>query len=327
MLETDRRTVYFFDFVLESFPAEAPRFEIKPVLDKVHKAYKNNAIKWSYRNNELTVRIAEMTIGEEFTSILVHLSDIKASDPAFSNTITGDVRIEEKKSNEGIAAGCHIVIRHIPLKERGNKYLTVIEDVRGVPRSVIQKFLTNVFRNHCSAEFIRNNDKKKPLKCRPVPKLAMHGRKTLKEALQKGVLTNILLLDNKEGQYFDDDKELQLSGKQLRIKVVGEPSTNHALELINQIKKKFSSDYNQIRLAYSEVVGTKKVQQTKANSKTVDVKKQRSIEFDSNVDDLATELFAKSEVVMLKNEIGQCEKKLHSDLQGKMVKLLKEAIN
>ncbi len=325
MLESDRRWVYFYDLKLESYPKEAPRFEMAKVVKNVHGAFRNGPITWSYRNSEVTVRIADMKVSDEFTSILVHLADIKASDPAFSNVVTGNVRVEEKQNNEGIGVGCHIVIQNTAYNEQSNSYLTIVEEVRGISKTIIQSFLANVLRNHSSEEYTVTNKKEKAKKCRPKPHLAAHGSKTLKESLENGALTGIVLLDNKAGEVFDDDDELTLNGRQMKIKVTSAPTGNKALDILQKVKEKYATDYDQLRFTYSEKVGTRKVKNPGAAEKKKDVKRQRNMQFETKLKNFAEQLFSKSELVVLKDDIGQCERSVHIGLNNAMKRLIKEA--
>lgn len=326
MLEANRRWAYYYDLNLESYPADAPAFEMEDVLQKVKAYWSNGKAVYKYRNQEVTVRIADIKFSKEYAAILIHHSDIKATDPAFSNTTTGELRVEEKEDDEGIAVGCHIIIRRTSLPGNKSRYLTMIEEVTGVPKSIIVQFLTAVLRGCCQKTFSTSANSKKKYSSRPRVKLEGHGSSTLKESLEKGALQNITLVEKGTGEYFDDNQELLVTGKQLSLKVTGGPIGDAALNIIANALKLGKKEYHHVRVVYSEVVDKKKKKMPDGKVKSIEKKKQRTVDFETRNRKFADSLFTKSESIKLTDEIGQCEKVIHPELSRKMKKLMNDAI-
>ena len=326
MIDSNRRWAYYYDFNLVSVPADAPAFQMDTVLKNVEILWKNDEAVHKYSNGDITVRIADMNFVNGYTGVLIHLSDIKASDPAFSNIKTGDVRVEEKKDNEGIAVACHVLIKRESIPGKNNRYLAMIEEVKGLPRSMIETFLTAMLRSSCKTHYKSSTGASKEKECRPVLKLHGHPSQTLTQSMEKGALQGITLLKSSTGKYFDDNKELIEAETQLKLKVEGTPRGQHALDLIKTAFNIGKKDYDHIRVVYSEVISKEKKKDSKGNVKTVEKKKQRTVNFETKKAQFAEALFTKSESIRLDTEIGQCEEVSHKELLNKMKKLLVAAV-
>ena len=81
-----------------------------------------------------------------------------------------------------------------------------------------------------------------------------------------------------------------------------------------------------MRVQYSEVVSEEVTTSEKGERKTRQIKKQRTMPFNSKEADIANLLFTKSELIELKNEIGQCENNIHKELANNMKKMLEKAL-
>lgn len=325
MFESNRRWVYFYDFYLKSIPKEAPDFKIADVIKNLTNLTNQNKAIHQYRHKEVTMRIREMKVTKERAEILIHLSDIKATDPAFSNNVTGNVRTEKKQPNEGIAVACHVIIKLAPVDPKQNRFLAVIEEVKGIPRSQIEAFLTALMKLSCSREFIKSDNDDKPKPCRPSVKLAAHGGKNLKDILTTGELKGITLIKDNSGVHFDDKKELEIAEESIKLKNLGAKIGRGAIELINSVREKAKKDkFDQVKVVYSEVIDTKVKKLANGKVSKKNTTKQRTMNFNPRKANLADDLFTRSEPVKLDKEIGQCDEMLHSELVNKMYKLLNE---
>lgn len=328
MQSSEFRWVYFYDFNLKSYPIDAPVFEIEDVFNKIERTWKNGNAVNQYRNKELTIRLKDFKKVQGFAVLLIHVSDIKATDPAFSNIQTGDVRVEEKKPDEGIGAACHVIFSTDCINKKKGWHLSIIEEVVGIPKSTIEQFLTHLLKKSCSTNFKKpGKENNRDLICRPMAVFNGHASSTLKNSLSNSSLQGITLLNHNEGKFIDDDEELLMSEQVIKLKVTGAPTGNKAIDII-----KFATEYgkkqnfDEVRVQYSEVVGEEVKKDSKGETKIRQVKKQRTVPFSSKEVDIANLLFTKSEMVDLNDPIGQCEDKIHKELSNKMKKLLSEAV-
>lgn len=328
MQSSEHRWAYFYDFHLKPFPDDAPDFEFEEVLNKIEHTWKSGNAVHQYRNKELTVRVKDFQKVKGFALLLINVSDIKATDPAFSNVETGDVRVEQKLDNEGIGAACHIIFSRDSINGKKGWHLSIIEEVVGIPKSIIEQFLTHLFREICATNYNKPGSKsKKGNVCRPMAIFNGHASSTLKDSLTHSSLQGITLLNHNEGKFIDDDKELLMSEQVIKLKVTGTPSGNQAVDLIKKATaygKKQS--YDEVRVQYTEVVAEETKKDNKGEVKTRQIKKQRTVPFSSKEVDIANLLFTKSELIELKKEIGQCENKIHTELANKMKSLLEKAM-
>jgi len=326
MQAANRRWVYYYDFNLESYPKDAPQFDLEDVLPKVKTLWQNGKAVHNYRNDEITIRIKEMKILKEYTGILLHLSDTKATDPAFSHVETGDVRVESKKEGEGIGAACHIIFKRDSIGSKKGWHLSIIEEVVGIPKSMIEQFLNYIFRVSCQTSFNKPGSKnKKGNICRPKANFNGHASSTLKESLKHGALQGITLLSHNSGEYIDDDKELLMTEQVIKLKVTGAPSGDKAIGIVQQARLFANSkSFGEVRVQYSEVVAEETKKNAKGEVKTTQIKKQRTLPIDakSRNGDIENLLFTKSELIELKDEMGQCENTFHFELITKMKVLL-----
>ncbi|NWL14742.1 hypothetical protein FHG08_02975 [Pseudoalteromonas sp. Scap03] len=328
MQSTERRWVYFYDFHLRSYPDDAPQFDFDEVLDKVEHIWKNGKAVHQYRKNEITIRVKDFKRIDGFVMLLLHASDVKATDPAFSNTQTGAVRVEVKKKFEGIGAACHVLFSLDCIKEKKGWHLSVIEEVTGLPKSTIEQFLTRLFQISCKSTYKKPGSKSKEGNiCRPMASFNGHASSTLQNSLKHSSLQGITLLNNNDGNFIDDNKELRMSEQAIKLRVSGKPTGSKALELIKKATS-FGKEknYDEVRVQYSEVVSEEVTTNEKGEKKTRQVKKQRTMPFNSKEADIANLLFTKSELIELNNKIGQCENNIHKELANNMKKMLEKAI-
>jgi hypothetical protein len=328
MQSSEHRWAYYYDFHLKTFPDDAPIFEFEEVLNKIEDTWKKGKAVHQYRNKELTVRVKDFQKVQGFALLLINVSDIKATDPAFSNVETGAVRVEPKLDKEGIGAACHIIFSRESINTKKGQYLSIIEEVVGIPKSTIQQFLTYLFKESCTTSYNKSgNTNKIGNVCRPMAVFNGHASSTLKDSLTHSSLQGITLLNHNEGKYIDDDKELLMSEQVIKLKVKDAPSGNIAFDLVKKATAYGKKEnYDEVRVQYTEVVAEETTKDSKGEVKTRQVKKQRTIPFNSKEVDIANQLFTKSELIELKNEIGQCENRIHIELANKMKFLLENAM-
>lgn len=328
MQATNRRWTYYYDFQLKSYPDDAPQFDLEIVIPKVEQLLKAEKAVHQYRNEEITIRIKEIEAKKTYFGILLHLSDIKATNPAFSHTETGAVRVEKKKEGEGIGGACHILFKRECINDQKGRHLAIIEEVVGIPKSMIEQFLTFILKASCETNYKKPIQKgKKERVCRPIAKFNGHASSTLKQSLETGTLQYITLLNHKKGEYIDDDKELQTTERVMRVQAVGAPTGNKAVDLVKRARAFANKDsYDEIRVQYSEVVTEEAKVDAQGKKVMKEVKKQRTIPIEAKgkEGDLANLLFTKSQLIELDNEIGQCEETMHQELKSKMKDLLLE---
>lgn len=326
MLPTNHRWVYYYDFELQPYPADAPAFQLEPVLNQVEKAWESGKAVRKYENESLTVRIKDMNFCEDYIGLLINVSNINATDPAFSHTETGVVRTEQKKNGEGIGASCHVLFRKESIKENQSRYLALVEEVVGIPKSTIEKFLTYIFRNHCVAHYKNTaSSSEKEKECRPRAKFKGHGSENLKTSLKEGELKGVILLNHNDTGYIDDEKQLRATERVVRLRATGKPKGNMALDAVRRAKEYGKKNgFDEIRVQFSEVVDEVTTKSASGKSKKREVTKQRTVKFESREENFANLIFTKSEMIKLTNEIGQCEEKIHSELENEMAKKLEK---
>lgn len=322
MLPTDHRWIYYYDFNLKSYPEEAPSFDLTAVLKRIEQVWKEDKAVIKYENDTLTMRVKDMYFGADDICVLINIANTNATDPAFSNTLTGAVRTEVKKKHEGIGVSCHVLFQKTEIKK--HHYLALIEEVVGVPKTRIEQFMTGLFREHCKQEFSNAvTTKGKSKICRPMAEFSGHGSESLKSSLATGVLQGVVLVNHKDTGYIDDEKTLRKTENVMRIRATDAPSGNVALDVIKRAKSYAKNhEFDEVRVQYRETVASTTTTDKDGVVKPKNTTKVRTVKFDSKEENLADLIFTKSELIKLGTIIGQCEEHIHTDLKNQMLKKL-----
>ncbi|HGM5295040.1 TPA: hypothetical protein ACKP0P_001608 [Serratia marcescens] len=281
---------------------------MKQAIDKVKLVYDaGNAVKM-YFNESRALRLSDIKINNysKKATLLIQMCDKNVSDPVFSELKSGSLRVEPKLAGEGIAVSAHVVLSLQPNTNSTNSYLTLVEDVPGIGRTILKSFLQALFKEAFDGDEFKNPNTNRFCEHRPMLEITSHQSRSLADSLKGGRLLTVTLTSSKKISEFDKTPYTQQVDHVVKLKVVKQPRT--VADKVNFI--------NDMR----GVAHKKGFDKFKVSFKNHD--KQDSLEFERN-DNASTKLFTRSEKVLLRVPIGQCEATIHDDFHEKLLALIK----
>ncbi|EGH9933087.1 hypothetical protein IFO16_000594 [Salmonella enterica] len=295
-------------------PKDAPHMPVLDVMKAVKKLFSSKKAIYSIENGKSTVRIVDMSINENdgCTTILLQYANSNASDPHFANKKTGASRKANREKDEAPAVTSHICIKHASRDKNlfPDLYKVMIEEVPGLTKSLIASALTWMVAESTDYSFMRDDGKKsREIQCRPIISISPYASKTLKESLSTGVLTGMTAVRYKNNKQLDEDGDIIIIQESMVLSF--ENTTGQ--KAIGLVKK--ASDL--VRgMQYSDLKLTRRDKNKRTHSDEIDVSYEKSIE------DIADTIFAEKEKIIVNKQIEMCEKKIHTQLAGKMKDLL-----
>lgn len=307
MLDQLKRWIFFYDIRIEPSSDIGPSIPMPYIMDNLLVRQNDGDAVKLINNETAAIRINDMKIDKKnkIAFLLIQYSDKSVADPAFGNLITGELRVEPKLEGEGIAVSAHLAISLDPIEQRGNVYLSLIEEVTGISRSKITPFFNSEFRHSCRFKFTDPNGKKRS--CRPLAKMYGHPSQSLIDDLKRGELRHIELINlmHKEDA-FDEEGYTKEIHRSIKLKVNKNCDGNTAQRLLQKIRLLAKNDgYHEMRVTYHRWEG-----------------KDRTVPFSTIKDDIKEKLFTRVELCRVRKPIPQCSPKLRKDIMDFMIENL-----
>jgi len=310
MLDQNKRWVNYYKNFLKPSPEDAPYTKMSEILETLHERFLSGECVKLIENQTSAIRIRDMAFNKEnqVATLLFQYSDTKISDPTFANLETGELRVEPKLDGEGVAVSAHMVLSLIPEHPRGATYLTLLEDVPGIGRTKIEPFLTSEFRAVFEEHY--QNAEGRTLKYRPTSEISGYAKESLKEGLQKGVLTGLEFKKYKNVEVdFDEPGFVKVDSYTMKLKLKRKLEGDEALSLIDRVRRKAkASDYQDMVVRYERNEG---------KGKTFNMSTAR--------EDAADALYSKFEIITVTDALPQCLPEIREEFATKMIKLLVQA--
>jgi hypothetical protein len=262
---------------------------------------------WLFQNERAAVRLAEMEIDHDLgiAVLLIHYSDMNASDPVFANLETGALRMEPKLAGEGVAISAHLLISIRPTNPTQDTYVTLLEDVPGLGRTKITPFLKAIFR--LSSDFHFNGDDGKERKCRPVPDMVGHVSRRLRDDLEGGVLNGFELVKYRHvNGEFDEAGFLEEKTRIVQVAVTQPLTGKPAVDLINLVKARaLNAGYADMKVKFKRAEGP-----------------QKSVVVGTGREDAGDALSVNSTFLKVEEPLAQCSDAIRPDVVQKMKAML-----
>lgn len=254
MLSRWERWVFFYDFVLESAPDDAPQIQLRDVIDVLIPRFRGGECVKLINRETAALRIQDMILDEqrEYVAMLINYSDSEATDPVFGDLETGVLRLEPKLEGEGVTTSAHLIVSLRPT--RTGSFQAVLEDVPGIGRTKLVPFLTSEFRAIGDFRFRDVNGREK--RCRPVPRLLGHQSQTLREDLGRGVLSAIELESRRAPAEMDELPDVEVTHRRISFKPTRPSAGETALGIVNRIARVGRErGYEEIRVKFNRNEG------------------------------------------------------------------------
>ncbi|MBQ4676136.1 hypothetical protein H9X88_24305 [Aeromonas hydrophila] len=310
LLDDYSRYVIECELELGKIPKDAPDMPLRQCLPFFISLIDSGKAVYPFNNDRSVLRIVGYDASQkDALTLLFQLSDSDASDPAFAELATGKSRVVQKEDGEGVAATAHLVIALDPInKSFPDTYAAIFEEVPGITRTLISAGMTSFMAAAVSMEFERQNgSKKSTVKCRPSILLVPLSGQSLSECLKDGWLLGFTVVQKSKNALLDEDGDLTLEETRLIIKTPKSRS-QRAMDLVKKavefVQKK---EYTGLRLMYED-----------------GDKRRKGIQLDSSRSDYLASSFVKTEYVNLGDKIFLCQDSIHSELEGKMLTILRK---
>ncbi|NVJ58209.1 MAG: hypothetical protein HWE19_17785 [Vibrionaceae bacterium] len=309
MLDYYQRELSFLELSLLSLPSKSPvtfKFH-EDVLPYLIQAVDEGTAVYPTKNKTACLHIHKIEVDEEhnIATLLLHYTDSNLSDPAFKHMKSGLVRIEEKSMGEGIAVSAHLLIDMDNFKgQRSSVYLSILEDVPGLKKSLIEHALTGLFNNIIKRpKWILKRAGKTNLKVRPKFSFNELAAESLKEGLKTRKLKGLKLVEKVAKDNFDES-DLIPKERVVGFSIGASLSEEAKESLIYRVSKKAKKEgYSVLKITYENTYSG--------------IKTGTFNSLEKEFLERAKGVFSKKERINLPNKIVQCQNDIHPDLVSK----------
>lgn len=308
MLSKYHRWIQYYDLFMQSSPPESPAVKLTDLVDPLIRHFESGDAKQLLNHDTAICRIAKIQHDQERNALvlLLQFADKNVSEPAFLQLTTGTVRVSEKDDEEGIAVSAHIIISLVETKPDTQSYLFLAEQVPGLHRTLMQRFLRHEFREISDAmnlTFIDMQGREKSR--RPLPQLTGYPSTPLQEALETGILKEFSFVKHiPNNQDIDNPAYVREEVRKTTLKIDSAHVQQDKFDIVRTLLRRArSEDAQNIRVKF----------------KDVDADREHTISLDETDDQMR---IVKSDKVQLNTPIGTCEDHLHGGIIEQMFLLL-----
>lgn len=185
-------------------PHYAPDFILQDLIDALADRIARKDIHRNYSKDSRRMWCADLAEDDQYHRLILQTGDKNVTGMSFLNFENMTTRDIEKEKEEGSHYASHIVIRKNP--DATGQYLTLIEKVPGIYLSSIKDHFGWAC-NHANYQKTAEDDDGLPKAFRPYFEVLGHQSKTIREALNTGVLQDIELVSHDENHEDGLDEE------------------------------------------------------------------------------------------------------------------------
>ena len=307
MLDLNSRLIIFYGMSLSAIPTGGPKPDIDQCLLALRTKFQKGELFQMLDGDSASIRVADIKVDTKsrLAAILFQYSDQKVADPVFSDLASGKLRQESKLHGEGVAISAHALISMTPTKSGASEYQLLLEDVPGIGKTKIEKFLKSFLKSLLTGTF-KDKSTAKELITYPTVSLAAFASKTLRDDLEDGKLSFVELTRELAIKDLDQLPETANIVNTIRVKAKDKPQGDQAIGFINKI-----TNYGKIH-RFDDV----KVVFKRANDQ------QKTVNFKSLRQDSGDICFGKVEEIQVNHILGQCVSSIDGKLLTKMKALL-----
>lgn len=307
MLELNSRYVIFYGLSLAQVPLTGPKPDIEQCVLALRRKFLKGELFLMLDGDTACIRVADMRVNIEkkLASILFQYADKNVADPVFSDLSSGKLRQETKLNGEGIAISAHSLLSLEPTKPGGSEFKFLLEDVPGIGKTKIDRFLKHFLKTLLSGTY-KEAGTNKIIKTHPTASLEAFASKSLRDDLESGTLNHIELTREIPIKVLDELTETGKIVNTVRVKTKDKTHGEQAVSFINKVK-----NYGKIH-RFDDV----KVVFKRANGK------QKTVNFSCLREDAGDLCFGKVEQVQVGHDLSQCTSSIDATLLKEIKKLL-----
>jgi|GEM_PF-5883371 len=307
MLELNSRLVIFYGLSIAPVPLVGPKPDIDHCMMALRTKFKKGELFQLLDADSASIRVADMKVDttKRLAAILFQYSDKKVADPVFSDLTSGKLRQESKLTGEGVAISAHALISLIPTKPGGSEFQLLLEDVPGIGKTKIERFLKTFLKLLLTSSY-KDKSATKDVTTYPTLALSAFASKTLREDLEDGQLSFVELTREIPIKALDELPETASIVSSIRVKAKNKPQGKQAIGFINLIKNYGKTHrFDDVKVVFK-----------RANDQ------QKTVNFKSLRQDAGDICFGKTEEITVSHELGQCVSVIDDKLLAKMKSLL-----
>lgn len=309
MLNQNERWVQHYDLLLRPAHKVNYLFHLRYIVEPLKQRFEHKNAVQLLDNDTAAIRIVDLQIDEsnEALILLIQYADTKVSDPAFSKIETGELRVEPKLEGEGIAVSAHVVVS---LKEKvsgTSTFFTLIEEVPGLTKTRIERFLTHEFEVISKGRFLYKDKSEKEKPCRPIAQLTGYLSDTFADSLKTGELKEVQLIKTEVVESgLDENNYVAERENVLKIKMIPKLKSESALRALQTLfyrAKSTEVDEMRVRISHQD-------------------SKPQTVPVDLSRTDVQNTLFIKVNMIKSETAMAICERQIRKHFASEMVALL-----
>ena len=307
MLELNSRHIIFYSLSLSPLPLNGPRPDLLTCLTALRAKYKKGELFQTSEDKSCCIRVADLRVDvkNNLAAFLFQYADKNVANPVFSDLETGQLRQESKLNGEGIAISSHALMSLVPASHNSNEYRFLLEDVPGIGKTKIERFLKHFLKALLTTTF-KEPGTGKILQTYPSASLEAFASKTLRDDLEKGSLSFVELSRNITVSDLDELPETSKIVNTIRVKAKDKPQGQQAIGFINKIKNYGKIHrYDDVKVIFKKPDG-----------------KQKTVNFSSLREDAGDICFGKTERIEVDYDLEQCISEIDRKLLTKIKALL-----
>jgi hypothetical protein len=176
-------------------PHFAPEFSLADLYSAVETRINNNLTDRSYGKGSRLMWCSRISQDNEFVRLILEVGDKDVSGVSFVNFETRASRDVDKEEDEGGHYSSHILIRRQP--DEHGCHLILIEKVPGIQISSVKDHMAWICNDPAFTKEVQDDDGKSK-SFRAIFEINGHQSKTIREALQTGILQDIEFVSQEE---------------------------------------------------------------------------------------------------------------------------------
>jgi DNA-binding Lrp family transcriptional regulator len=185
-------------------PHYAPQFELADLCNAINGRIAAQEMHRSYGNDSRLMWCEKIVEEDNFIRLILEVGDKNVTGVSFLHFETLETRDIEKEENEGGHYAAHILIGKTP--DQFGRHLILIEKVPGIHISSVKDHFAWACHDPAYEKAVQDDDGN-PKNFRAIFEIDGHQSKTIREALQTGVLQDVEFVSHEENHADGLDEE------------------------------------------------------------------------------------------------------------------------
>ncbi len=297
MLHPHDRWIQFNSLSIQSKPEHAPVITLDSIIGVLERAVQDESAIYMMDNGDASIRIAEIRVAPDRSHIqlLFQYANKIATDPVFMHFERHLLRTVHKLEGEGVAVSGHAVIGCHAAAD--GTYPFLVEEVPGIGRTNVQKFLRKLFKTITEGMFIfrdeAENGREKTY--RPFAEVLGDPSASFEEDLRGGTMDRIELVKFTQIGHGEFDEPGHFVEEQHVVKVRVLEGRLLGAPLANLRSRARRAGFAEMKIRYTKSEG-----------------KRRTAIMGTDSEDLESAAVVRTEMVQSANPLPQCSEHIET---------------